>query len=44
MVVAPILPHAEFGRNDHREDTANFTKSFANLEYCSFIEIMAYES
>jgi hypothetical protein len=25
MVVISILPHAEFGRNDHREDAPHFT-------------------
>ena len=24
MVVGPILPHAEFGRNDHQEDAPHF--------------------
>ena len=24
MVVSPILPHAEFGRNDHQEDAPHF--------------------
>ena len=26
MVVVSILPHAEFGRNDHQEDASLFTK------------------
>ena len=26
MVVVSIQPHAEFGRNDHREDAPHFTK------------------
>ena len=26
MVIVSILPHAKFGRNDHREDTPHFSK------------------
>ena len=25
MVVVSVLPHAEFGRNDHREDALHFS-------------------
>ena len=27
MVIVTILPHAEFGPNDHREKASHFTKS-----------------
>ena len=27
-VIVSILPHAEFGRNDHREDTPHFMNDF----------------
>ena len=34
MVVISILPHAEFGRNDHREDVPHFSyHSLRNIRY-----------
>ena len=33
MVFVPMLPHAEFGRNDHREYALHFTYSIENVSF-----------
>ena len=34
MVVVSILPHAEFGRNDHRKDATHFMKLILKTTVC----------
>ena len=33
MVVVSILPHAEFGPNDHRQDAPHFKKQWLGHQY-----------
>ena len=35
MVAVPMLPQAEFGRNDHRECALHFTTSLRSFHNCS---------
>ena len=38
MVVVSILPHAEFGSNDHREDAPHFIPSNIALASISYLK------
>ena len=44
VVVVCLLPHAEFGRNDHREDAPHFNKPNKNLEDNPVFMLLAYVS
>ena len=35
MIVTSILPHAEIGRNDPREDTRHFINEINDVRICS---------
>ena len=37
MVVVSILPHAEFGPNDHREDASHFTNVLIDAKEIQFV-------
>ena len=42
MVVVPILPHAEFGQNDHRDDAAHFIIRLQNHQRVFILYNMLY--
>ena len=42
MVVVSILPHAEFGPNDHRQDAPHFKKQWLGHQYKNQFQIIYF--